>query len=93
MDYPQALVVEACLQQVALELGDSIARPFRVDLVRVHGGKPPVYSVVIRSPAKESLRHRLEQLLERNFHCGVSSFMLQVHEAERLLRSHSGLEQ
>jgi hypothetical protein len=85
MQYPQAVAVEARLEQVAAELGDSTARPFRVDLVRVHGGKPPVYSVVIRSSAKAVLRCRLEQLLDRKLTCGISSFMLQAHEVERLL--------
>lgn len=63
MEYPQASALEARLKQVAVEVGDSTAQPFRVDLVLVHGGRPPVYSVVIRSSGKASLRHRLEQLL------------------------------
>ena len=89
MQYPQASALEARLKQVAVEVGDSTAQPFRVDLVLVHGGRPPVYSVVIRSSGKESLRHRLEQLLDRKLTCGISSFMLQLHEAERLLSGNS----
>ena len=60
-------------------------RPFRVDVVRVHGGKPPIYSVVIRSSAKEPLRQRLEQLLNRRLTCGISSFMLKPDEATRII--------
>ena len=85
MEYPHPSLIESRLKQLAIELGDATVQPFRVDLVRVHGGKPPVYSVVIRSSAKESLRNRLEQLLNRKLTCGISSFMLQSHEAERLL--------
>jgi len=44
------------LKQFAIEVGDATLQPFRVDLVRVHGGKPPIYCVVIRSFAKEPLR-------------------------------------
>src|SRR5215831_16776468 len=87
MEYPHPSLIESRLKQLAIELGDATVQPFRVDLVRVHGGKPPVYSVVIRASAKELLRNRLEQLLNRKLTCGISSFMLQSHEAERLLRA------
>jgi hypothetical protein len=93
MEYPQAAAVEARLTQVAIELGDATPQPFRVDQVRVHGGKPPVYSVVIRSSAKALLRQRLEQLLDRKLTCGISSFMLQGYEAERLLRGRLNSEE
>ena len=85
MGYPHPSAIEARLKQFAAELGDCSARPFRVDVVAVHGGKPPVYSVVIRSSAKELLRDRLAQLLNRKLTCGINSFMLQTHEAELLL--------
>jgi hypothetical protein len=65
MEYPQPSAVEERLKQFAIEVGDATLQPFRVDLVRVHGGKPPIYCVVIRSFAKEPLRQRLEQLLNR----------------------------
>ncbi len=45
---------------MAAALGDTTAQPFRVDIVSVHGGKPPVYGVVIRSLAKEPLPQKLE---------------------------------
>jgi hypothetical protein len=58
--YPQAAALEESLKHLAIEVGDATAKPFRVDLVRVHGGKPPIYCVVIRSRAKEPFRQRLD---------------------------------
>ena len=83
--YPQAFAVEECLKHLAINLGDTTAKPFRVDMIPVHGGKPPVYCVVIRSSATEPLRQRLEQLLNRRLTCGSSSFMLKADEAEQIL--------
>jgi hypothetical protein len=83
--YPQASVLEECLKQLAIEIGDVTPKPFRVDVVRVHGGKPPIYSVVIRSPTKEPLRKKLEQLLNRQLTCGISSFMLKADEAASIV--------
>jgi hypothetical protein len=83
--YPQAAALEESLKHLAIEVGDATAKPFRVDLVRVHGGKPPIYCVVIRSRAKEPLRQRLEQLLNRRPTCGSTSFMLKADEAERIV--------
>ena len=85
MEYPQPSAVEERLKQFAIEVGDATLQPFRVDLVRVHGGKPPIYCVVIRSFAKEPLRQRLEQLLNRRLTCGSTSFMLKADEAERIV--------
>jgi hypothetical protein len=85
IQHPQASAVEERLMRLTLEAGDATPNPFQVDLVRVHGGKPPIHSVVIRSIAKEPLRQRLEQLLNRRLTCGVSSFMLKVHEAELIV--------
>jgi len=83
--YPQAFALEECLKHLAIDLGDATAKPFRVDMIRVHGGKPPVYCVVMRSSAKEPLRQRIEQLLNRRLTCGISSFMLKVDEAEQIM--------
>ena len=83
--YPQAAAVEEALKHLAIEVGDATSKPFRVDLIRVHGGKPPIYCVVILSSAKEPLRQRLEQALNRRLTCGISSFMLKADEAERIL--------
>ena len=88
--YPPALALEDRLKQLAVELGDATVKPFRVDMIRVYGGKPPIYCVVIRSKAREPLRQRLEQLLNRRLTCGVSSFMLKLGEAERIV---AGTEQ
>jgi hypothetical protein len=85
--YPQASALEERLEGIAVELGDGTLRPFRVDLVRVHGGKPPVYSVVIRSPNKEPIRQRLEEILNRRLTCGIASFMLKADEAQRVVAS------
>jgi hypothetical protein len=83
--YPQAFALEERLKSLAIEVGDATAKPFRVDMIRVHDGKPPIYCVVIRSSAKEPLRDRLEQLLNRRLTCGSSSFMMKVDEAERIV--------
>ena len=83
--YPQAAALEESLRHLAIEVGDATVKPFRVDMVRVHGGKPPIYCVVIRSPGKEPLRQRLEQLLNRRLTCGSTSFMLKADEAERIM--------
>ena len=55
-------------------------------MVRIHGGKPPVYSVVFLAHAKEPFRRMLEQLLNRPLTCGVSSFNISAHEAHYILR-------
>src|SRR5262249_32989429 len=83
--YPPATALEERLRLLALEIGDQTDKPFRVDLVRVHGGKPPVYCVVIRSSPKEPLRRQLEQLLNRRLTCGVTSFMLKADEVMRIM--------
>jgi hypothetical protein len=84
LQYPQASVVEERLASCAVEMGDVTPKPFRVDMVRVYGGTP-LYSVVIRSAAKEPLRQRLEQLIERPLTFGISSFMLKAEEAQRIV--------
>jgi len=87
--YPPASALEERLKLLAIEAGDATPRPFRVDLVRVQGGKPPFYSVVIRSSAKAPLREIVEQLLDRRLTCGISSFMLRAEEAERIVSNPS----
>jgi len=83
--YPQAIVLEQRLQQLTAKIGDATRKPFRVDMVRIHGGKPPVYSVVFLAHAKEPFRRMLEQLLNRPLTCGVSSFNISAHEAHYIL--------
>ena len=84
--YPTQSEVEECLKALALEIGDATVHPFRVDLVPLHGGKPPMYAVVILSASKEPLRQKLSQILSRGFSLGVSSFMLTGNEAVTLLK-------
>jgi hypothetical protein len=84
-EYPQASALEESLKHLAIEVGDATAKPFRVNMVRVHGGKPPIYCVLIRSSAKEPLRQRLEQMINRSLSCGISSYMLKANEAARII--------
>ena len=86
MQYPSASDLEACLKSLAAEAGDATTKPFRVDVVPLHGGQPPMYTVVILSGAKEPLRKKLAYTLSRSFSLGVSSFMLTGDEAVRLMK-------
>jgi hypothetical protein len=63
MEYPPAVEVERCLNQFAVGIGDRTDSPFRVDMVARYGGKPPVYTVIIRSPNKEPIRRKLTEVL------------------------------
>ncbi len=83
--FPQASTLEDCLTRLAAGIGDKAPNPIGVNMLRVHGGKPPIYLVVIRSPSKEPLRQRLERLLNRQLAFGVSSFMLRADEAAQII--------
>ena len=85
LTFPSAIVVEQRLKHIAGEMGDATLKPFRVDLVAVHGGKPPTYSVVILSYNDARLRRRLEDLLRRPIACGLKGFMIQAHEAQHIV--------
>ena len=85
--YPEACALEDRLKQLAMEIGNQDPKPFRVDLVRVHGGKAPLYCVVMRSADKAGLRRQLEPLLHRPLNCGITSFMLKAEEVTRILES------
>lgn len=85
MEYPTSTEVEKCLKHLAAEVGDLTTKPFRVDLLPVSGGKPPMYTVVILSPGKERLRQGIGQLLDRSFSLGVGSFTLKGAEAILLI--------
>ena len=91
-DYPTEAEIESCLRQLAVSVGDRSASPFRVNMVRLHG-KPPMYSVVILSPAREPLRQRIGHILARNFSLGVTSIMLSFADAELLLAHSQRLTQ
>ncbi|HZP86460.1 MAG TPA: hypothetical protein VFB54_06540 [Burkholderiales bacterium] len=84
MQYPTESDLDSCLKNIASQAGDATAIPFRTNMVRLHG-KPPMYSVVILSPAREPLRQRLGQILARNFSLGVTSLMLSVSDVQALM--------
>lgn len=85
MEYPAAGEVERCLKLFADEVGDKTVAPFRVDVVARYGGKPPVYTVIIRSANKEPIRRKLSEVLDRTFSMGPTSFALNAHEAVAIL--------
>ena len=86
MPYPSSTEVEHCLKDLASQLGDTTDSPFRVDVVARYGGKPPVYTVVIRSAEKEPIRRKLAELLDRKFSLGGTSFALDASEAQVILQ-------
>ena len=93
MQYPTATEIESCLKMFAREAGDTSEAPFRVDMVARYGGKPPVYTVMMRSAEKESIRRKLAEVLKRPFSMGGTSFALMASEAQTILdyrQSHSG---
>jgi hypothetical protein len=101
MDYPSKSTVELALRRLATEVGDDTADPFRVALLKIHGGRPPQYTVVVVSPKQMLLRERLGAVIGRSFSLGVRSFLLTVPEALKLIQndentarapSHSALE-
>jgi len=85
MRYPTASEVELGLKGVAAELGEQSSAPFRVGMLPVNGGKPPLYTVVILAAEREPLRQKLGQVLNRSFNLGVSSFALKANEAQVIL--------
>jgi len=85
MQYPAPSEVEHCLKQFAEEIGDTTESPFRVDVVARYGGKPPLYTVVIRCAEKEPIRQKLSQVLNRSFSLGGTSFALNAAEAQQVL--------
>ena len=85
MQYPTSAELQACLKNLAIGVADSVDTPFRVNILPVYGGKPPMYTVVILSPAKERLRQKLGEILNRSFSLGVASFTLNGAEAVLLI--------
>jgi len=86
MQYPTPNEVQLSLKRIAEEIGDTTESPFRVDVVARYGGKPPLYTVVIRCAEKEPIRQKLSQVLSRSFSLGGSSFALTASEARRVLQ-------
>jgi hypothetical protein len=54
MQYPTSSEIEQSLKRFAEEVGDTSESPFRVDLVARYGGKPPLYTVMMRCADKET---------------------------------------
>src|SRR5690242_16836655 len=86
MQYPAASEVEQCLKQFAEEIGDTTESPFRVDVVARYGGRPPMYTVVMRCAEKEPIRKKLSKVLNRRFSLGGTSFALDAVEAQQVVR-------
>ena len=86
VQYPTPSEVEQSLKRFAEEIGDTTESPFRVDVVARYGGKPPMYTVVIRCAEKEPIRQKLSRVLNRPFSLGGSSFALSAGEAQRVLQ-------
>ena len=83
-DYPTQSELLSYLTTLAGTTGDPTQVPFRVDIIPAHG-KPPMYSVMIKSPAKDLLRRQIGQILSRPFALGATSFMLTGSEAVSLV--------
>ena len=81
MEYPKASELEDCLTRLAVEANDLTPHPVFVTRVAVHGGSPPLYSVVLRSRNNEIIRERLSELLNRQLCLGVTAFSLKASEA------------
>ena len=92
MQYPTSSQLQVCLKNLASGLSCSEDRPFRVDMLPVHGGKPPMYTVVILSSAKERLREKLGEILHRSFSLGVGSFTLKGPEALLLISKYGRVD-
>ena len=83
--YPTQSELLNCLTEIASVAGDTTGMPFRVDVIPLNG-KPPMYSVMIKSPAKDLLRRQIGQILGRGFALGATSFMLSGAEALALIK-------
>jgi hypothetical protein len=84
-EYPTQSELLSCLTNLANVAGDTTNVPFRVDIIPLHG-KPPMYSVMIKSPHKDRLRRQIGSILSRPFALGATSFMLTGNEAASLIK-------
>jgi len=91
MEYPSKSSVELALTRLAEEIGDDTVHPFRVDLLKIHGGQPPRYTVVVLSPNQMLVCDKLATVVGRSFSVGVRSFLLSVPEALKLVRKYGGV--
>ena len=85
MNYPSKDELEAVLRTLAQQVGDSSARPFRVEPLPVHGSGSPMYTVVILSQQRSLLRDKLSGILHRSFAMGTGSFVLKASEVVTLI--------
>ena len=92
MQYPSSSQLQACLKNLASGVSCIEDRPFRVDMLPVYGGKPPMYTVVILSSAKERLREKIGEILNRSFSLGVGSFTLKGPEAVLLVSKYGQID-
>ena len=92
MEYPSKARVDLALTRLANEVGDDTAHPFRVELLKIHGGQPPQYTIVVLSPKQMLLCERLGAVVGRSFSVGVRSFLLTVPEALKLILKYEGAE-
>ncbi|MEO8004942.1 MAG: hypothetical protein ABI771_08555 [Betaproteobacteria bacterium] len=83
--YPTQSELLDCLVTIASNAGDTTQLPFRVDVIP-QNGKPPMYSIMIKSPVRDLLRRQIGQLLDRGFALGATSFMLSGSEAVSLVK-------
>jgi hypothetical protein len=90
MEYPSKSRVELALTRLADKIGDDTAHPFRVELLKIHGGQPPRYTVVVLSAKRMLLCDRLGAVVGRSFSLGVRSFLLTVPEALKLILRYEG---
>jgi hypothetical protein len=86
MQYPAPDAVQQSLKRFAEDVGDTTETPFRVDMVARYGGKPPVYTVIIRCAERQPIREKLAQVLNRKFSLGATSFALDAVEAQAILQ-------
>ena len=86
MQYPSPDAVQQSLKLFAEDVGDTTDVPFRVNMVPRYGGKPPLYTVIIRCAEKEPIREKLAQVLNRRFSLGATSFALDASEAQVILQ-------
>ena len=90
MEYPSKSSVELALTRLAEEMRDNTVRPFRVELLKIHGGQPPQYTVVVLSHKQLLLCNKLGTVLGRSVSVGTRSFLLSVPEALALLQQYGG---
>ena len=62
--YPTQAELLSYLTTLAGITGDPTQVPFRVDIIPAHG-KPPMYSVMIKSPYKDRLRQQTNEAISR----------------------------